>query len=143
MMTHPRRRARRGMTLVCRARRGMTLVEVIVALTIMSGAMLGLANFGRKFQHATQEASNQSLASDLATQRMEEIKGDRAYSTLVSTYNGTSTTYTDVIYKGFTRTTAVVRTGPNSTNDYVTVTVTVTRNNMATPMKKTTIIAAF
>jgi len=124
------------------SRTGMTLVEVIVAMAILGGAMLGLANFGRKFQHATQDASNQSLASDLATQRIEEIKGDRSYATLVSTYNGTSTTYTDVLYKGFTRTTAVVRTGPNSTNDYVTVTVSVSRNNSAT-VNKTTIIAAF
>ena len=132
-----RRGGRRGS-----GRTGMTLVEVIIAMAILGGAMLGLANFGRKFQHATQDASNQSLASDLATQRIEEIKGDRSYSTLVSTYNGTSTTYTDVLYKGFTRTTAVVRTGPNSTNDYVTVTVSVSRNNSAT-VKKTTIIAAF
>jgi prepilin-type N-terminal cleavage/methylation domain-containing protein len=126
-----------------RRRAGMTLVEVIVALVIMTGAMFGLANFVRKYQHATQDASNITLASDLATQRIEEIKGDRSYTTLVATYNGTSTTYTDVLYKGFTRATAAVRTGPNSTNDYVTVTVTVTRNNMTNPMKKTTIIAAF
>ena len=53
------------------------------------------------------------------------------------------TTYTDALYKGFTRTTTVVRTGPTSTNDYVTVTVSVTRSGMATPVKKTTIIAAF
>ena len=64
-----RRGGRRGS-----GRTGMTLVEVIIAMAILGGAMLGLANFGRKFQHATQDASNQSLASDLATQRIEEIQ---------------------------------------------------------------------
>ncbi|MFI5310112.1 MAG: prepilin-type N-terminal cleavage/methylation domain-containing protein [Gemmatimonadales bacterium] len=135
------------------ARTGMTLIEVILAVVILSGAMLGLANFGRKFQHQTSESTNQTLASDLATQRIEEIKGYRVYSTLVATYNGTTeTTFpTDSLgYHGFTRTTAAVRTtvaaGATAVppgNDYITVTVTVTGNTLVTPIKKSTIIALF
>ena len=128
------------------ARAGMTLIEVILAVVILSGAMLGLANFTRKFQHSTSDSTTQTLASDLATQRLEEIKGWRIYSTLVSNYNGASESFaTDPVYKGFTRTTAAVRCSgcPTTTNDYVTITITVTGNTLATPMKKTTIIAAF
>ena len=141
-MTHTTTGFRRA----TQARRGMTLIEVILAIVILSGAMLGLANFGRKFQHATSESSSQTLASDLAAQRLEDIKGYRVYSTLAATYNGTTETYaTDSTYKGFTRSTAAVRCSgcPTTTNDYITVTVSVTGNGLTTALKKTTIIAKF
>ena len=129
-----------------RARRGMTLIEVIMSIVILSGAMLGLANFVRKFQHGVSETSAQTLASDLSTQRLEQIKGDRVYATLVATYNGVVDTYaSDPVYKGFTRTTVATRCAgcPTATNDYVTVTVSVTGNGLPATMKKTTIIARF
>ncbi len=129
-----------------RTRRGMTLIEVIVAVVILSGAMLGLANFVRQFQHTTSDTSSQTLASDLATTRLEAIKGDRVYATLVSNYNGVVETFTsDPVYYGFTRTTTATRCAacPTSTNDYVTVTVAITGNSLPATMKKTTIIAAF
>ena len=128
------------------ARRGMTLIEVILAVVILSGAMLGLANFGRKFQHATTDATVQALAGDLAVSRLETIKAYRDYATIVSTFDGTVQTYAgDPTYTGFTRKTAAVRCAgcPNGVNDYITVTVTVTGNNLSTPLKKTTYIAAF
>jgi prepilin-type N-terminal cleavage/methylation domain-containing protein len=147
-MTIPRLLARSA---PARARAGMTLIEVILAVVIMSGAMLGLANFGRKFQHQTSDFTNQTLASDLATQRLEEIKGYRVYSTLVATFNGANESFaTDSTYRGFTRTTAAVRTqvaaGATPSppgNDYITVTVTVTGNSMPVSIKKTTVIALF
>lgn len=136
----PRPRAASG------ARAGMTLIEVILAVVILSGAMLGLSSFGSRFQHLTSDAAMQSLASDLATLKIEEVKAYRVYATLVATYNGVSETFaSSPVYKGFTRTTAAVRCSgcPNGVNDYITVTVTITGNNLPTVMKKTTIIAAF
>ena len=129
-------------------RRGMTLIEVILAIVILSGAMLGLANFGRRFQHLTSVSSNQTLASDLATQRLEDIKGFLAYSTLIATYNGITELFpVDSTYKGFQRVTTVARCAgcPTATNDYTTVTVAVTFPADATfaAIKKTTIIAKF
>ncbi len=130
-------------------RRGMTLIEVILAIVILSGAMLGLANFGRKFQHLTSVSSNQTLASDLATQRLEDVKGFRTYSTLVSTYNATTEVVPvlDSAYIGFQRSTTVTRCSgcPTATNDYVTVTVSVKllADTSFVPIKKTTIIAKF
>jgi Tfp pilus assembly protein PilV len=124
----------------------MTLIEVIIAVVILSAAMLGLANFVRQFQHTTSTTSTQTLASDLATTRLEAVKGDRVYATLVTNYNGVVETFSsNPVYVGFTRTTAVTRCAscPTTTNDYVTVTVTVTGNNLPVPMKKTTVIAAF
>ena len=127
-------------------RAGMTLIEVIFAIVIMSGAMLGLAAFSRKFQRSTTDATVTALASDLAVRRLEEIKGYTVYSTLVATYNGTTETFTsDPGYTGFSRATAAVRCSgcPNGVNDYITVTVTISGRSLATPLAKTTVIANF
>lgn len=129
-----------------RRRAGMTLIEVIFAIVILSGAMLGLAAFSRKFQRSTTNATVTALASDLAVRRIEEIKGYTVYSTLVATYHGTTETFTsDPSYDGFTRTTAAVRCSgcPDSVNDYITVTVTVSGRSQTTPLAKTTVIANF
>jgi len=128
------------------ARRGMTLIEVMIAIVILSGAMLGLAKFGGKFEHTTATASDMSLASDLAVARIEQIKAFRVYTSLVATYNSTSETFpTDPVYKGFTRTTRVTRCSgcPTATNDYITVTATVSGRSLVAPIAKTTIIALF
>ena len=147
-MTMPRTHARPAPS---RSRDGMTLIEVILAVVILSGAMLGLSRFGSQFQHQASNSANQTLASDLATQKLEEIKGYRVYSTLVATFNSVNETFaTDSTYRGFTRSTAAVRTqvaaGASASppgNDYITVTVTVTGNALPAAIKKTTIIALF
>jgi prepilin-type N-terminal cleavage/methylation domain-containing protein len=129
-----------------RLRRGMTLVEVMISIVILSGAMLGLARFGKNFQHATSLAGDMSLASDLAVARIEQIKAYRVYNSLVATYNNTTETFgTDPVFKGFTRKTYATRCAgcPTATNDYVTVTAVVTGNSLVSPISKTTIIAVF
>ena len=129
-----------------RAPRGMTLIEVMIAIVILSGAMLGLAKFGGQFEHATATASDMSLASDLAVARVEQIKAFRTYSTLVATYNNITETYaTDPVYNGFSRLTKATRCNlcPTAANDYITVTVTVSGRSLSAPISKTTIIAVF
>jgi prepilin-type N-terminal cleavage/methylation domain-containing protein len=127
-------------------RRGMTLVEVMIAIVIMSGAMISLARFGGRFEHTTAKANDMSLASDLAVLRIEQVKAYRVYASIAPTFNNVTETYTtDPVYKNFTRTTVAVRCSgcPTSTNDYVTVTVTVTGRSLVSPIAKTTIIAVF
>ena len=128
------------------ARRGMTLIEVMIAIVILSGAMLGLAKFGGKFEHTTATASDMSLASDLAVARVEQIKAYRVYTSLVATYNNITETFAgDPVYNGFSRVTKATRcTGcPTATNDYTTITVTVSGRSLVAPIAKTTIIALF
>jgi prepilin-type N-terminal cleavage/methylation domain-containing protein len=128
------------------ARRGMTLVEVMIAIVILSGAMIGLAKFGGQFEHTTATAGDMSLASDLANARIEQVKAFRTYASIVATYNATTQTYVgDPIYNGFTVKTAAVRCAgcPTTTNDYITVTATVTGRSLVAPIAKTTIIAVF
>lgn len=123
----------------------MTLVEVILAIVILSGTMLGLGNFARKFQSANAGSTTKTLASDLAAQRIAEVVAYRPYSSITTTFNGTSDTYATGVYTGLTRTTTAVRCSgcPTATNDYVTVTVSVTGNDLSTAVTKTVIIAAF
>jgi len=129
-----------------RARRGMTLIEVMIAIVILSGAMLGLAKFGGQFEHTTATAGDMSLASNLAVARIELVKTYRVYASIVSTYNNITETYVgDPVYNGFSRLTKATRcTGcPTASNDYTTVTVTVSGRSLVAPISKTTIIAVF
>ena len=123
----------------------MTLIEVILAIVILSGTMLGLGNFTRKFQSANSGSTTKTLASDLAAQRIAEVQAYRPYSSIVSTYHGVAQSYSTGTYSGLTRTTYAVRCSgcPTATTDYITVTVSVAGNDLAVPLKKTIIIAAF
>lgn len=127
-------------------RRGMTLIEVMIAIVILSGAMIGLARFGGNFEHTTATASDMSLASDLATLQIEQVKAFRVYTSIVATYNNITQTYVgDPLYNGFTKKTVAARCAgcPTANNDYTTVTVTVSGRSLAAPISKTTIIAVF
>jgi prepilin-type N-terminal cleavage/methylation domain-containing protein len=128
-----------------RVRRGMTLIEVMIAIVILSGAMIGLAKFGGNFEHITATSADMSLASDLATLRIEQVKAFRVYSSIVATFNGTSTTYATNPYKGFTLRTVAARCAgcPTTSKDYITVTATVSGRSLVSPIAKTTIIAVF
>lgn len=132
-----------------RARRGMTIIEVMFAIVILSGVMLAMSRFGQAFTRATRNAANLAVASDLATARLEVVRGHPVYRTLVSTFDGTSETSADAGanpsmqgHPGFTRTTTVTRT-TGATTDHVTVTVTVTAAVLTAPVTKTAVIAAF
>ncbi len=130
-------------------RSGMTLIEVIIAVVILSGVFIGLSNFTRRFQHLTNNHDALAIASELAAARIEVVRLHRTYSTLVSTFDGTSESSSTssnpsmTQYPGYTRTTAAVRTGPSATADYVTVTVTVTNTATSTSVTKSLVIAAF
>jgi Tfp pilus assembly protein PilV len=128
-----------------RQRGGMTLVEVILAIVILSGTMLGLGNFARKFQSANSASTSKSLASDLAMRRIADIVNYRPYSSIVSNFNGSSESYVTGVYKGLTRATTATRCAscPTATTDYITVTVSVTGNDLPTAVTKTVVIAAF
>lgn len=131
-------------------RSGMTLIEVIISVMILSGVLIGLSNFTRRFQHLTNNHDSLATASELAAARIEVVQTHRTYSTLVSTFNGTSETSATssanpsmALYPGYTRTTSAVRTGPTTSADYVTVTVTVTQAATGTTVRKSLVIAAF
>lgn len=121
-------------------RRGMTLIEVLVAVVLLTGVLLGMGTYVVRFVRGTADSANLSVASDLVTDRLEQIKGFRTYSTLETTFIATENPVTG--FPSFSRQTQITRTN-NSTQDYKTVTVTVTSMLLPYPVKKSTIIAAF
>lgn len=128
----------------------MTLVEVIISVMILSGVLIGLSNFTKRFQSLTNSQGALATASELAAARLEVVHGHAPYSTLVATFNGVTETSATAsanpsmsLYPGFTRTTSAVRTGPTGTADYVTVTVTVANPATSTTVKKSLVISAF
>lgn len=122
------------------ARDGLTLIEVLVALVLLSGVAMGMSSYAAKFIRGTADASIRSTAGDLVSDRLEQIKGYGRYGTLESTYNGTESSMPG--YANFTRRTDIVRVN-TTTNDYKTITVTVTHPGLRTAVKKTTVISAF
>jgi prepilin-type N-terminal cleavage/methylation domain-containing protein len=125
-------------------RGGFTLVELIVAITLLAGVLLGFAYFSQQMLHANQSVTARALASDLVVARLEQIKGTRTYTTLVGTYNNTTETWpAGHENEGYTRQTWVTRTGPTGQHDYITVTVSVTGRGLVNPVRRTTSIAAF
>jgi prepilin-type N-terminal cleavage/methylation domain-containing protein len=54
--------------------RGMTLIEVMIALVILTGALLGMGKFITSFSHATSDGALSSVASDLVLDRLETTR---------------------------------------------------------------------
>lgn len=125
------------------ARKGMTLIEVMMAVTILATAMLGIAGFMGKFAHIVAVSDVKNTANELASQRLEEIKNAPRYSAIDTLYPGIVPMTTP--YTGFSRQTLVTHTGGGASDlyDYKTVTVLVTNPRLDAPIKRTTIIAAF
>ncbi|HKT09436.1 MAG TPA: prepilin-type N-terminal cleavage/methylation domain-containing protein [Gemmatimonadaceae bacterium] len=128
------------MTIAMRARKGLTLIETLIALAILTGAMLGMGTFVSRLSHGAGTGYELSMAGDLAVARVEQIKAYPVYASLEATFVGTETGIAG--YPGFTRRTYIARTS-TSRADYKTVTVVVTAAQLASPMKKTSVIAAF
>jgi prepilin-type N-terminal cleavage/methylation domain-containing protein len=124
-------------------RKGMTLVEVMIAVTILATAMLSIASFMGKFARIAAVSDVKNTANELASQRLEEIKNAPRYTAIDTLYPGTVALATP--YVGYTRTTLVTHTGGGSNDlyDYKTITVTVSNPRLGTPIKRTTMIAAF
>ncbi len=120
-------------------RAGLSLLEVMVALTILGGSLIGMAEYGRQFAKTNGQAMTQNSAMDIATARVEEVKSQRNYAAIDTMAGVHSISHNGLTY---TRTTAIVRT-LSAQVDYKTVTVAVTRAAMAAPVKKTSAIAFF
>ncbi|MDB4875237.1 MAG: hypothetical protein JWM41_1683 [Gemmatimonadetes bacterium] len=126
-----------------RARRGLTLVEVIVALAILGGVMLGLGMFSVRLSQATSSSRIRVTAAQLASDRLEQVKGSPRYTAIESLYVATEASITNNI--GFARQTWVTRVGGTATDtiDYKIITVQVTNPQLSGNVRKTTVIAPY
>jgi len=123
-------------------RPGMTLVEVMVSLVLLAGVALSMAAFVAGFARTSRGSDARLTASDLATERLDEVRRAPVYDSIEAMYSGTENTI--VNRPGFARVTAVARVGgPADSLDYKVVTVTVTGAGLTSPVKTSTGISAF
>jgi Tfp pilus assembly protein PilV len=121
----------------------MTLIEIIIALTILATVLLGMGQFAFNFSRVERQSEARTIAVNLADQRLSEVRASPNYSGMETNYAGTEATISG--FPGFSRVTTIIRTGgprPTYTNDFKTVTVTVTGPPMKTPVTKTVVVAA-
>jgi prepilin-type N-terminal cleavage/methylation domain-containing protein len=123
------------------AREGFTLVEVVVALVILSTAVLGLATSAASLTTSAAEAELRALAQFAADDRIARIGLDSRYTLLDSLYDGVEADILDA--PGFTRTTDVVHvveTDPDV--DYTVVTVVVDGPLVDAPISRRLVVGA-
>jgi Tfp pilus assembly protein PilV len=121
----------------------MTLIEIIIALTILAVVILGMGQFAFNFSRTERRSEARTIAVNLADQRLSEIRSSPNYSGMEAAFAGTETTIAG--FTGYQRATTIVHTGgprPTFTNDYKTVTVSVTAPGLATPVTKTIVVAS-
>ena len=122
-------------------RSGFSLVEVVVALVILSTAVLGLASSATRLTTTAAAAQVRALAMESAQDRLARVRLDPRYGALDSLYSGTDENLFGIT--GLTRTTRVVhilRTSPSL--DYKQIMVTVTGPTLETPVSRVIVIAA-
>jgi prepilin-type N-terminal cleavage/methylation domain-containing protein len=141
-----RRRRRDAAAVRLGARSGMSLIEVIVALLILTGVLLGLGGFTAKFAQASSQAHLVINANEIAARRLDAIRTQATYAAL-DTLTGSDSTSPNsrADYLQYVVKTLVKQTGGaiGDTIDYKAVTVTVTHKAMKKAVQKTTIMAAF
>lgn len=128
-----------------RPRRGLSLIEVMVALGLLGGVMLGLGMFTAQMSQSTSASRLRIQAEQAASDRIEQVKMATRYTAIESTYVATEVSWDAKYYPSFTRKTMVkhVGGGPSDSTDYKIVTVQVTHPQMSGSVRKTTVIAFF
>jgi prepilin-type N-terminal cleavage/methylation domain-containing protein len=125
------------------SRRGLTLVEVIVALSILGGTLLGLGMFSVRLSQNTSASRIRIQAAQLAAQRLEAVKGAPRYTAIETLFVATEAVVANA--PGYRRQTWVTRVGGlvTDTIDYKIVTVQVSNSQLAGSVRKTTVIAPY
>ena len=123
---------------------GFTLVEIMVAIVMLSVAVLGLAASSSKMLEPTNSAETEFIALQYVEDRLAEIRMDPRYGVLDSIYAATESTLPGL--PGAQRVTAFTRTrtlqGTGKYVDYWTVNVTVSGGLIPAPVVRSLIMAA-
>jgi prepilin-type N-terminal cleavage/methylation domain-containing protein len=123
-------------------RRGFTLIELLIALVILVIMATTFARFAGSFSKEIGQASFRTIATGVATARLELIRADPRYDRLVTLYGSGAGADTSGFsgYAGMRRTTSIVRVNVTS-RDRTTVTVKVTHPAMSDTIAVTAVIA--
>ena len=127
-------------------RSGMTLIEVIVAITILTGALLVLGAFSARFSQASSQAHLVVTANEIAASRLDDARTAASYSAIDLLKSAATGDTIDADGTRFVRITTVSRVGGTAITDsldYRLVTVAVSHPSMRKIVTKTTAVAAF
>jgi prepilin-type N-terminal cleavage/methylation domain-containing protein len=126
---------------------GFTLIEVAIAVTILSIALLIIPYAGIRFTRAVATNRVRNEANALADAWIARCRSDPNYAALDSTGTGKCKgTATGLGTYGFTRTTTVTGDASlsgmaDSLNDYKRITVVVSGGGLATNVSRTVTVA--
>lgn len=121
---------------------GFTLVEVVVALVILSTAVLGLASSASRLATSSAAAELRALALQAVDDQIARISLDPRYGGLDTLYAGVESGLFAI--DGITRTTTVVHTQETTplVLDYKRIFVTVEGPMITEPISRQIVIAA-
>ncbi len=127
-----------------RSREGFTLIEIMIAIVMLSVAILGLAASSSKMLEPTNSAENDFIALEHVQDRLAEVRLDPRYGLLDSLYATTDSPLVGL--PGAVRVTTFARTQDVQPSgkvvDYWTVVVTVRGGRVSAPVMRSLIIAA-
>jgi Tfp pilus assembly protein PilV len=138
-----RPRAIRRATSGAKERRGMTLIDVTVSMVLLAGVALGMGAFVSQHSRTARAGSTRTVAVELASERLEEVRRATRYDSLETKYGVTEPGVAG--HAGYRRATTIRRVGGGTSDpmDYKLITVTVTPPNGGRAVKKTTALSAF
>ena len=124
-------------------RHGFSLIETLVALVLLGVVVLGIQGSTARMITQTTRSNTEILAMQLAEDRIDLIKMDPQYDSLVARYG---TTETSIPYwPGFNRTTQLTARRDSTANgitEWVKVTVTVIGPGLRIPFVRSVTIGA-
>lgn len=124
-------------------RDGFTIVEVLLALVLLSFVVMGFQAATGEIIRYSGQSDQQSLAVQLAEDRLDLIRLDPDYAGIPARYAGVEEGV--ATSAALTRTTRIVRTRkqkPTGVLDYLTITVTVEGASLREPVARTVVVAA-
>jgi prepilin-type N-terminal cleavage/methylation domain-containing protein len=128
-----------------RIRNGFTLIEILVAVVILGVLATGMARFSAMFSQTLTSSSVRVVAAGIASDRMQLVRADPRYSSLITLYNsgaGADTTGFSG-YPRMRRITTMVRDQSGSpARDRTTITVRIIDPGMKDTVSVTSIIAS-
>jgi prepilin-type N-terminal cleavage/methylation domain-containing protein len=127
------------------SRRGFTILEILIAIVVLALLAVGVARFSAVFSKAMTNSGVRVVAAGIAADRLETIRTDPRYTSLVALYNsgaGADTTgFPD--YPNMHRLSYVVRDQSGSpARDRTTITVKVMDPSMPDTVAVTSVIAS-
>lgn len=130
--------------LTVRNEQGFTLVELMIAMLILTVAILGIGASAGRLSSAAGEAELKALAVQAVEDRINFVRLDPVYDSLAARYAASESSLLGL--PGYTRTTAVTRSQiaqpGGKTLDYTTITVKVDGGGLSTPIVREIVVGA-